>query len=411
MSTSSLNTANSATSYTPRQLPAAFGATAGVGAGLRGLGTLPDNPVQPELRPTSLTLRPPPAVDRGPYVVGIGDVLVLATPAGGGSVEELTGLLAAQNRRQGYTVQDDGAITIPDVGRVQVGGKTLSEAEDSIFDRLIESQIDPSFSVEIAEFNSQRVSIGGAVRTPSVIPVRLGPLYLNEALTAAGGIDELDPEFASIRIYRDGSIYQIPLADFNRDGDLQRLELVSGDSVFVDTEFRIDRAQAYFEQQIRVLELRRSERTVALSELELEIEIRRAQLEEERRNFQSRLEIGAVDRDYVYLTGEVNQPTRYAMPFERQSTLADALFEAGGIAAQTGNPSQIYVLRAGRSTEAVTAWHLDGSNVVNMVLATRFELRPNDVVFVAEQPVTRWNRLVQQLVPSLIISGVNAAAN
>jgi polysaccharide export outer membrane protein len=59
----------------------------------------------------------------------------------------------------------------------------------------------------------------------------------------------------------------------------------------------------------------------------------------------------------------------------------------------------------------VVAWHLDASNVVNMVLATRFELRPNDVVFVAEQPVTRWNRVVQQMTPSLILSGVNAATN
>jgi len=319
LSSASLLTANQSTSYTPRRLPAVFGATAGVGAGLRNLGTLPDSPALPELRPTSLELRLPPPVDRGPYVVGIGDVLVLATPAGGGSVEELTGLLAAQNRRQGYTVQDDGAITIPDVGRVQVGGMTLSAAEDSIFDRLIESQIDPSFSVEISEFNSQRVSIGGAVRNTS--------------------------------------------------------------------------------------------RAAALSELQAEISIRRAQLEEERGNFLARLDNGAVDRDYVYLTGEVDQPTRYPMPFGRQSSLADALFEAGGIAESTGDPGQIYVLRGDDATEVVTAWHLDGSNVANLVLATRFELRPNDIVFVAEQRITRWNRVIQQLVPSLVVAGVNAATN
>ena len=407
----SLLDANRGSSYVPRQLPAAFDATAGMGQGLRGLGALPEAPIQAELRPAPLQLRVPPNVTRGPYEIGVGDVLVLATPAGGSSVEELTGLLASQNRRQGYTVQDDGSITIPDVGRVQVGGSTLSAAEDAIFGKLIESQIDPSFSVEISEFNSQRVSIGGAVRNPTVIPIRLGPVYLNEALAAVGGVETTDPEFASVRIYRGGELYQIPLNEFNNDSQLQRLELLDGDSVYVDTEFRLDRAEAYFEQQIRVAELRRSARTDALTELSAEIAIRRNQLAEERSNFRDRLDIEAVDRDYVYLTGEVGTQIRYPMPFERQSSLADALFEAGGVAESTGNPGQIYVLRDSNNNGQVTAWHLDGSNVVNMVLATRFELRPNDVVFVAEQPVTRWNRVVQQMVPSLIISGANAVVN
>ena len=43
------------------------------------------------------------------------------------------------------------------------------------------------------------------------------------------------------------------------------------------------------------------------------------------------------------------------------------------------------------------------------MLATRFELRPDDVIFIAEQPVTRWNRVIQQITPSLITS-VTAAA-
>ncbi|SMX45173.1 polysaccharide biosynthesis/export family protein [Octadecabacter ascidiaceicola] len=407
----SLLDANRGSRYVPRQLPSAFDATAGMGQGLRGLGALPEAPVQAELRPAPLQLRTPPNVTRGPYQIGVGDVLVLATPAGGNSVEELSGLLASQNRRQGYTVQDDGSITIPDVGRVQVGGATLSAAEDAIFSKLIENQIDPSFSVEISEFNSQRVSIGGAVRDPAVIPIRLGPVYLNEALAAVGGVETADPEFASVRIYRGGELYQIPLDQLNNNSQLQRLELLDGDSVFVDTQFRLDRAEAYFEQQIRVAELRRSARTDALNELSAEIAIRRDQLAEERSNFRDRLEIEAVERDYVYMTGEVGEQIRFAMPFERQSTLADALFEAGGVAESTGNPGQIYVLRDANNNGQVTAWHLDGSNVVNMVLATRFELRPNDVVFVAEQPVTRWNRVVQQMVPSLILSGVNAATN
>ncbi|WP_417723219.1 hypothetical protein [Salipiger sp.] len=45
------------------------------------------------------------------------------------------------------------------------------------------------------------------------------------------------------------------------------------------------------------------------------------------------------------------------------------------------------------------------------MLATRLELRPNDVIFVAEQPVTRWGRVIQQITPSLITTTAAAVAN
>ena len=97
------------------------------------------------------------------------------------------------------------------------------------------------------------------------------------------------------------------------------------------------------------------------------------------------------------------------MPFGRQMTLADGLYADDGFLAETGNPSEIYVLRG--DGFGVTAWQLDSRNVANLILATQFNLRPNDIIFVAEQPVTRWNRVVQQLVPSLITSAGVVAAN
>ena len=106
----------------------------------------------------------------------------------------------------------------------------------------------------------------------------------------------------------------------------------------------------------------------------------------------------------------MNQPGRFKLPFERQATLADALYEGGGFNTNTGDPSQIYVLRGAARGDQVTAYHLDARNVVNLVRATKLQMRPNDIIFVAEQPVTRWNRVVQQIVPSLITAGVAAVA-
>ena len=323
-------------------------------------------------------------------------------------------MLAAQNRRQGYTVQDDGAIAIPDVGRVSVVGLTLEEAEAALFQRLLENQIDPTFSLEIAAFNSKRVSIGGAVGNATVAPITLTALTLDQALAAAGGIQTQDIDYASIRIYRDGSLYQIPVAEYLRRGDLQKTRLVAGDSVFVDTEYQLDRAQDYFAEQITLSQFRQQARSQALNELQAEVSLRRSALNEVRANYQARLELDAVGRDYAYLSGEVNSPGRFTLPFGRTATLADAIYSEGGFRTNTANPGQIYVLRGSadpRDFGAVTAWHLDARNAASLILATRMELRPNDIIFVAEQPVTKWNRTISQITPSLFTGLANAVSN
>lgn len=394
--------------YRPRELPSVFFANAGGGGGLRGAGAAPAPSLDQQNRPAAMQMRLPPPVNPGPYEIGVGDVLLLATKTNANTVEELSGLLAAQNSRQGYTVQDDGAIAIPDVGRVRVAGLTLEEAEAQLFQSLVENQIDPTFSLEIAEFNSKRVSLGGAVGQPGVAPITLTPLTLDTALAAAGGIRTEDLDYASIRIYRDGTLYQIPLNEYLRQPQAQKTRLVDGDSVFVDTEYELEKARAYFEEQIRLAEFRQQGRVQALNELNAEVGLRRAALEESRGNFRDQMELDAVDRDYVYLTGEVTTPSRFALPFGREASLADALFDSKGFQTREANPGQLYVLRGSPEPgkpDLVTAWHLNGADASNMILATKMQMRPNDVIFIAEQPITRWNRVVQQLVPSLLNSG------
>lgn len=374
------------TPYMPRQLPAAFSQTALNAKPGAGLHKLPSGVLAPVPGPARLPTRLPPVVQPGPYRIGVGDVLLLATPAGT-TVAELSGLLAAQNSRQGYTVQDDGAIAIPNVGRVQVAGKTVQDAEAAVFQALAAQNISPTFSLEISTFGSQRVAVGGAVMKPTVEPITLQPLHLDEALSAAGGIRPGDRATTMIRLYRQGQIYQIPLDTYYAQSRLQHLPLLAGDSVFVDTQYDPTLAQAYFSQQAA------------------EIGLRRDALDERRKTFQDRLQMGAVKQDYVYLTGEVGAQTRYALPFGQTASLADALYgDAKGVQTSTGNLAQLYVLRAGPGPDGIgqiTAWHLNAKNVANIVLATRFQLRPDDVIFVSPQPITAWNRVVSQILPSL----------
>lgn len=397
--------------YTPKSLPSVFFQSAGTSGTLRGVGTLPESSLPQEQRPTTLKSNVPVAPNVGPYRIGVGDLLLLATKSNRNSVEELSGLLAAQNNRRGYTVQDDGAIAIPDVGRVRLAGLTIEEAEAQLFQSLVESQIDPVFSLEIAEFNSQRVSVGGAVREPGVTSITLTPLYLDQAIAASGGLTVSDLDFASIRLYRDGTLYQIPLQEYLNNPDMQRIRLVAGDSIYVDSEYELDKAETYFGQQIQLTTVRLNARERALDELTSEITLRRAQLDELRTTFQARIELDGVERDYVYLAGERSQPSRYTLPFGRQTTLADALFDGNGFSSETSDPSEIYVLRAAPKKghqERVIALHLDAEDATAFVLATKLELRPNDIVFIAEQRVTRWGRVVNQLGPGLTAAAIAA---
>ena len=200
-----------------------------------------------------------------------------------------------------------GRSTSPMLGVSCLLGLTIEAAEAELFQRLVENQIDPTFSLEIAEFNSRRVSIGGAVAQPTVLPVTLTPLYLEEAISAAGGITVEDQDFASVRLYRDGTLYQIPLNELYSSTGLLRTRLVDGDAVFVDTEYELGQAASYFEQQIALTNARRASRDTALNQLNTEVNLRRAELDEARTIYRDRIELGADNNDYVYLVGEVRR--------------------------------------------------------------------------------------------------------
>jgi polysaccharide export outer membrane protein len=392
------------TPYSPRDLPNAFFAAAG-GGSASATSAFPALPYVPEETRESLQLRPLPDVEPPVYRIGVGDVVLLATRGSSSTVEQLSGLLAAQNQRQGYTVRDDGAIAIPEIGTIEIAGLTLQQAEDRVFEALVSNQIDPSFSLEVAEFNSKRVTVGGAVRETTIVPIGLNPVTLRDAITAAGGLLVENEEFASVRVYRDGSLYQIPVDMLLREPSLGEEYVLDGDAIYVDTTYDLQQALDFYRSRVDVISLREQAAGNALARLEAQVGLRRSALQEQRAIFEARTALGAEERDYVYLVGEVNNQSRFALPYGHTATLADVLYGEGGFNTETGDPSQIYVLRDGSYEgrgDRIVAYHLDAANIALMMNATEFEMRPRDIVFIEEQPITKWNRALQQLFPALI---------
>ena len=97
--------------------------------------------------------------------------------------------------------------------------------------------------------------------------------------------------------------------------------------------------------------------------------------------------------------------------YSQHVSLADVLYDDGGYVTTTADASEIYEIRASQDPAAfgaVTAWHLNAKNIASISLATRMELRPNDVVFIAEQPITTWARALGQFFP--VVTNLTAEA-
>ena len=382
--------------YTPQRLPAIFSNIDKVNGQVNGHSSTQRTVHYPAHQSGVIETRLPTPSQPQPYAIGISDVVVLSTPEAGSVVEAPKGLQASQNRRRKYTVQDDGAVSIPEIGRIVIGALTLQEAEDAITQQLVEAGAAPLFSIEVAEFNSQKVSVLGAVVSPGIEPLALQPLYLDQAISRRGGIAINDASFVVIRLHRNGSMYQISVTELYNQDNLLKILLRDGDRVVVEMT----------DEYNNLLGLRQQVNAKALIDINNDMSARLNAA----KSVQSQLEYGAIAREYVYIIGEVEAQSRFTLPFENTAVLADALLESGGISSLSGSPKQIYVLRGPSNTtnlKSITALHLDATNAANFLLATRLELRPGDVVFVGTQPITNWNRVVGQMIPSLVLA--NAA--
>lgn len=116
---------------------------------------------------------PPATRAAGGYVVGPLDVLSIT-------------VFGEPDLSRRYTVDADGTIDFPFIGRTKAAGLTLREVQDALAKRLASGfLVNPQVGVEVAEYRSKAVFIVGEVRSPGSYPVK-GDMSLVEALALAG---------------------------------------------------------------------------------------------------------------------------------------------------------------------------------------------------------------------------------
>ncbi len=84
-----------------------------------------------------------------------------------------------------YTIDSNGIIDFPKLGRVKLGGKTRTEAIDYLRNEIGKYIVSPGISMELRNF---RVTVLGEVKNPGTYPINNDRVSILEALGLAGDL-------------------------------------------------------------------------------------------------------------------------------------------------------------------------------------------------------------------------------
>lgn len=240
----------------------------------------------------------------------------------------------------GHRVGNDGMLFFPYVGEVGVAGKTLREIRLDLTQRLEKFIARPQLDVRVAAFRSQRVLVTGEVKAPGVQPITEVPLTVVDAVNLAGGALQ-SADLRAVVLVRDGQARTLDLQALLEYGDLRHNALLRDGDVVTVPDSNLNR---------------------------------------------------------VHVLGEVRKPGTVAM-YRGAMSLADAIGMSDSFDSGTSDPGRIFVVRG--APDAPQVFWLDGRSPESMLLAARFPMRAQDVVYVSRTSLTGWNRIVNQLMPTI----------
>jgi polysaccharide export outer membrane protein len=166
------------------------------------------------------------------YIIGVQDVL------------NVTVFGEPDASRAGVTVDSDGTIDCPYIGRVKAAGQTTRALEQDIRQRLSKGLfVNPSVTVEIVRYRSKTVTVQGMVRAPGEFKLE-GSVSIMSVLAQAGSMTPDAGSYVVITRYvpaQDGGAagaepvaqqIRVPRRDLE-SGRAQSITLQDRDTIFV----------------------------------------------------------------------------------------------------------------------------------------------------------------------------------
>ncbi len=245
-------------------------------------------------------------------------------------------------------IRPDGVLFVPLVGNIQAAGMTVSELQAYIVQHLGRVLREPQVDIEILEYASKMFYLLGQVMKPGMYPVTATTTVL-EAVAIGGGPTE-KANLEGSCLLRQGLVVPINFNALFQQGDMsQNLMLADGDVIFLPS----------------------------------------------------------IDDAKVFVLGEVNHAMSVPM-LHRRMTLSEAIAEAGGFNEITAYKRGIKIIRGGLANPQV--FTVNYEDILRGRRPDVAYLRNGDIVFVPAGGLTKWDRVLGQLLPNLSRIVVDAAA-
>jgi len=240
-----------------------------------------------------------------------------------------------------YTISPSGDVTIPYVGQVVISDKTKEEAQEFINNVLKSFYQEPETIVKIEQYNSAYVYITGAINRPLSILLSEQPLKIIDALIKAGYIKDQKSYVKTALLRRNNEVFEIDL-----------YELLNKNNTDLDIYLRKDDV----------------------------------------------LHVSESDTDQAYAFGEFT--TSGPISVYKDLTLTE-LLATKGINKATAKTKSIYVLREDLTKFLhVDIYTINLNNPAAFIAANNFYILPNDIVFIPQTKLVKWNNVITLLTPS-----------
>lgn len=247
--------------------------------------------------------------------------------------------------RPQVTVMPDGTISVAPIGLVKLAGLTLPTAGQLLNDKYGKYIRNCNVVLEPVTLKNYTFTIGGTVTEPGIYPFTFGSFRLTDAIAMAKGLLSVGntgeklllADLANAYIVRDGRILPVDFSKALEDGDPLH-------------------------------------------------------------------NIPIMSGDYIYIPsletgkitvlGEVDEPD--CIPYQPNLTLLQAIALVGGL--KETNSRDIKVIRGGLKTPIVYTINIRDMQLGRIM---DFALKPKDIVFVPRDPISEWNVIVRQILPSI----------